>query len=427
MDKPKILLISSASPLKGAGGVALDYYKAFQEDGYIIDFLTLYPVDGFPKIKFVLNKPSILHKYINKLKYFFSGLSKQNGDYNFFYTYEQIPEITSHKVLKTLDEHYDLILILFWQWMLSFSTIKSLYNKYKCQIHFMGVDYSQMTGGCHFPGNCKKYMVGCGCCPGIYSKHKKDFTYYNVRYREKVYNMVNPVVYGNLYMRKYFYDESYLLKGRRLEASADIYDVNVFCPQDNNRLRIKYNIPTHKDFLIFFGCQYLDERRKGIEYVIDSLDLFWNRLSESERSKVLLMVAGERFEKISGRINFDALELGYVSLDQMPELYSLASVYLSPSVNDAGPMMVNQALCCGTPVVAFHIGTALESVNKYSLGYCAQLKDPKDFAKGIETIYRLTDSDRITMSKNCREYAIKTFSYSARVKSVIDIYNKYNS
>ena len=67
MKKTSILLISSADPLVGAGRVALDYYKAFRKNGLNIDFLTLYPVCGFPEIRYVDKKPQKWRALIDEL------------------------------------------------------------------------------------------------------------------------------------------------------------------------------------------------------------------------------------------------------------------------------------------------------------------------------------------------------------------------
>lgn len=425
MEKPRILLISSASPIKGAGRVALDYYKAFKQEDYDIDFLTLYPVEGFTDIKYVYGKVPKLRRRFNRFLYSLTGLRRTRPGYFFFYCKEQFPPVPVRRVLNRLDKNYDLILILFWQDLLSFKTIKGLFEKYHCQIHFMGIDYSQMSGGCHFTGDCKRYQMGCGNCPAISSNKLKDFTYYNVHYRQGIYQYVNPIVYGNSYMRKNFYSNAFLLKNARIEQSYDIYDMKEFYPMDQLALRTKYGIPSSKQFIVFFGCQHLDDPRKGISYLIESLCFFWKKLNKNERNEVLIIVAGNEFSSIADKIPFDTVDLGFVEMKRMPELYSLADVYLSPSVNDAGPMMVNQSLCCGTPVVAFEMGTALESVKKIGAGYCARLKNSEDFSRGIEYVYRLTDEERGYLRAKCRDYAVNTFSYTARVKTIIGIYEKY--
>ena len=426
MKKPSILLISSADPLTGAGRVALDYYKAFLKNGFNIEFLTLYPVCEYPEIRYVYTKPQKWRNRINRRIYKLTGCNKEKNGFRFFYTYEQLPEVPVNKVLKSVGKHYDLILVMFWQGMLSFKTIKYLYKQFLCQIHFMGVDYSQMTGGCHFPCDCLRYQVGCGMCPGVYSSTLKDFTYYNIRFRQKVYDMAKPVVYGNLYMREHFYAQSYLLKDARIEPSHDIYDMDEFKPMNRKKLREKYGIPGHKEFVVFFGCQNLNDERKGMRYLIDSLKLLWMNLNTQERESLQLVVAGHQFELIADSIPFDTMNLGFISMSQMPEIYAMADVFLSPSIYDAGPMMVNQSLACGTPVVAFDMGAAVESVKNQHTGYCAKLKDSADFAKGILWIFRLTEEEKENMRKKCREYAMNHFSYEARVRNIIDIFEKYN-
>jgi glycosyltransferase involved in cell wall biosynthesis len=430
MDKstsyPKILLISSVDPNFGPAKVAMDYYRAFVQAGVDIDFLTKYPVEGWPEIKYIYKKQCRFRDKLYRQLYKFTGLNKTKPGYCFFYTYEFLPPVPVRRVLSAINKEYDLVLILFWQGMLSFSTINCIYKKLGCQIHFMGVDYSQMAGGCHFTCDCQRYQTGCGECPAIYSGKKKDFTYFNLKFRKEVYETVKPVVYGNLYMRENFYKNSYLLRNSRVEPSYDIYDMEEFYPMDKSQLRETYDIPKEKHFILFFGCQYLDDKRKGMRYLVDSLKFFWKSLSPHQRNEVLVVVAGKNTNEILSLIDFDSKDVGYVPVRQMPELYSLADVFLSPSIDDAGPMMVNQSLCCGTPVVAFEMGTALESIKDKPTGYCAKMKDSEDFAKGIEYVYKLSNEERQQMQSKCREYAINTFSYAARVKTLLSIFEKYN-
>lgn len=423
--KPRILLISSVDPHVGPAKVALDYFKAFSQSGIDIDFLTKYPVEGHPEIKYVYKKPKRIYNKIISIVHTLTGLKRTKPGYFFFYTYEFLPQVPVRRLLSAIEKDYDLVLILFWQGLLSFSTIKGIYNKLHCQIHFMGVDYSQMSGGCHFTRDCKRYITGCGYCPAICSKRKHDFTSYNIKYRERIYKEVKPVVYGNLYMRFFFYRNSYLLKNVRVEPSYDIYDMEEFYPMNKQKLREKYKVPNNKTFTIFIGCQDLNDPRKGMTYLLDSLHTFNNGLNNEERKNILLLIAGKSIEELKSKLDFDYIYVGYVPSSQMPELYSLADVYLSPSIDDAGPTMVNQSLCCGTPVVAFEMGTALESIKDKNTGYCAMLRDVDDFAHGIRQIYSLPKVKMQEMRENCRAFAINHFSYSARVKTILEIYCRH--
>ena len=423
--RPSILIISSVDPSIGPARVSDDYYNAFKQAGFQIDLLTLYPVKGKPEYLSVYNKPSRSRDLFYRLMSFLTGLRKVNTGYGFFYTYETMPPVPVKRVLANIKRDYDAVLVFFWQGLLSFATIQGIYNRLHCQIHFMGVDYSQMSGGCHFTHDCQKYKTGCGCCPAINSRNVNDFTRFNVKYRKKVYEAVKPIVLGNLYMRSCYYNTSYLLKDARVEPSFDIFNENEFYPMDKDALRTKYGISHDKKFILFFGCQRLNDPRKGMDYLIKSLRIFWDSLNPLQRKGVLALIAGREIDEIKDSIEFDVNYVGYVPSSQMPELYSLADVFLSPSVDDAGPTMVNQSLCCGTPVIAFEMGAALETVRRGMTGYCAKLKDCEDFAKGIYQLYSLSKEEYASMKNQCRDAVLSKSSYEVHVKDFLRIYKKY--
>ena len=103
----------------------------------------------------------------------------------------------------------------------------------------------------------------------------------------------------------------------------------------------------------------------------------------------------------------------------------MSSVYLSPSVNDAGPSMVNQSMSCGTPVVTFEMGTALDVVKDRDTGYCAKLCDSEDFARGIAKIYHLPKQEYEALRKHCRDVALELTSQESHVRNFLRVYEKY--
>lgn len=424
-ENPKILIISSANPIIGPGRLAWDYYNAISSRGLTVDLLTKSKVEKYSDILYVeeKKKKNLAPRIINKFLSFFTR-RRALSNYNFFYKNESNPPVKAELVLKKITKSYDLVLIFFWQELLSFSTVEKIYDKLQCQIHFRCVDYSPMAGGCHFPFNCEKYQTGCGSCPAWESNNPKDFTYYNVLERERVYNKVKPIVYGNSHMQNY-YKKSYLLRDYSYEWASPLIDEKEFYPMDNEELRIKYEIPKSKKFIIFFGAQSVDSPRKGINYLLEALTIFYNKLSKEERNQVLLLIAGKNSLEVKQQLKFPYKGVGYVSVETLPQLYSLADVYLSPSIEDAGPMMVNQSLSCGTPVVAFELGTALDVIKDKETGYCAQVKNAEDFASGIEWIFRMDSQQHTSISENCRKVAIETTSCKARVDNVIGVYRKY--
>jgi glycosyltransferase involved in cell wall biosynthesis len=427
IDKPRILVISSVSLSVGPAIIASQYYDALREKGFEVDLLLKEPEPGRPEFLHVVRTgydKTLWNRIKKKLKSRFDILGKQEKGYCFFYKKENHPPVPSSWVVRQIRKPYDLVLVFFWQGMLSFESIEGIYDKLHCQIQFMGVDYSQMSGGCHFTGNCQRYKSGCGCCPAFHSKDENDFTAWNVQFRKRVYEKVNPIVYGNQYMMR-FYRESYLLKDVRCEINpCAIIDTKVFKSLDKQCLRRKYDIPGEKKNLIFFACQNLNDERKGMRYLIEALNYLYENLQE-KASEVLILMAGRDFEKVRELIPFEAKGLGYVPMDTLPEIYSMSTMFVCPSVNDAGPMMVGQSLCCGTPVVGFEMGSVLQLVKNQRTGISVPLRDSKALAQGMEQIIRMSEKDDSIMSSRCREVALENCSYEAQANLILRTYHKY--
>lgn len=427
-DNPRVLVISSCSPRKGPAIIGEQIYEALRQIGLDVDFMTKYPEPNHPEYLYVIDNKykDIYYRLKQKILWRLVGGNTKETGYCFFYTKEKYPPIPSRLVIKRLKKKYDLVIVVFWQELLSFETIERIYDKLHCQIYFSGVDYSQMSGGCHFTGNCQNYKTGCGCCPAFHSKNKNDFTAWNVRYRKKVYEKVNPIVYGNQYMHQ-FYNQSFLLKDVRTEISiGPIINTNIFRPLPLNPLRKKYGILEKKEKIIFFGCQLLNDSRKGMRYLFEALSLLYVKMG-NEANQVLVVAAGRNFDSIKDKIPFDSLGLGYIAMNELPEIYSLATCFVCPSVNDAGPMMVNQSLCCGTPVVGFEMGALLQVVKDKGTGVCVALKDSEALAIGMQQILQMGADEYSAMSQRCREVAIQTSSYEAKANMILSVYQKYQT
>ncbi|MBR4271268.1 MAG: glycosyltransferase [Bacteroidales bacterium] len=392
-------------------------YKALAEANVEVDLLTKYPVEGHPEFLFVNHKESIWDKVKNKIRH---KLLKPKAGYYFFYKKEIHPPMPVKKVLAKISKPYDMVCVLFWQGLLSFMTIDAIYDKLRCTFLFICADYSPMAGGCHFTCSCEKYRTGCGECEALGSHDKNDFTAWNVRYRKKVYDKVKPIVGCNSYMMQFF-NRSYLLKDVRKEIIYPVINTEIFKPLNRSELIAKHNIDKNKKFIVFLGCQSLSDSRKGIGLLIEALKLFHSQMSEDERNGVLLICAGKNFSTIEPMLPFESKDFGFVGVEMLPELFSLADVFLCPSVYDAGPMMVNQSLCCGTPVVGFEMGSCLHVVKDCGTGYCAKVGDVDDFAKGVNWIYNLSYSDKEKLRTHCRNFGAEHHSYQAFAKKILEL------
>lgn len=431
-ENPQILVLSSVDPHRGPAVVAEDQYKRLKKAGYNVDFMTLYPVEGHPEYLYVyktkkekkwtftniLRKITDNNRFIKKYRY-------RDPQAGFFYRRETNVQVSTNDIVQTVKKNYDVVVVYFWQEMLTFKSILAIYNHLHCLFVFKCVDYSPMAGGCHFTGNCKNFETGCGYCPGIGSKKLNDFTRFNVEYRKRVYEKIKPVVCCNGYMQTFF-ERSYLLRDYdRLIRTYAILNLKHFCEKNRVESRKQFRIPQSGRFVVLFGAQNLHDERKGVTYLQKSLNILYDKLNNEERDKILLVLAGKSIDEIKDKLCFEYRHLGFVKADMLPMMYSAADVFLSPSVNDAGPSMVNQSLACGTPVVSFEMGTAIDYIKGKNTGYCAKLRDAEDYARGIEKLFRLSALDYLAMRKECRKISEELSSEDREIKMYKAIFEKY--
>ena len=431
VNKKKILIISSANPVIGAGVGASDMYQLFIEKGYDVDLLTKYKINGYDSFLSVYDKNEKDAFFTSKMGLIFNALLhrlffRQKKGYHFFYKKESCPPVPIKKVLKKINKSYDFVIVYFWQSMLSFATVQAIHEKLKTQFIFVSADYSIMSGGCHFTIDCDKFKTGCGACPAIFSNSKNDFTSYNVSFRNFFFKYVKPIIVANSYMINTFYKESYLLKNYdRLECVYPRIDHSKYYPMNKEFLMNELGISDSRKFIMFFGCQSLNDKRKGLSYLINALNIFYDKLEDDDKDKILILVAGRNYEGIKDLIPFKSINFGYVSNDFLPKLYSVSSVFLSPSVHDAGPMMLVQSIACGTPVVSFNVGYALDLVKNTGTGYCASNFDSIDFSNGISNIYNLSIDKYSELREKCRKVSIVLTSNASFIEAFEKIFEKY--
>lgn len=429
-----ILFVSSANPSVAAGVLAVDYYKALKGNGYDVDFLTKDRSRDYPEFLYV--RESIFEKSLKGLWKFilrvefkiFKIITRRSykllSQRVFFYKNERKPPISNSKILKALPlgKKYDLIIVLFWQEMLSAVSLEALYDTYNCPIFILCADYSPMTGGCHFISDCKTFEKGCGSCDAWYSKNKYDFTYRNILEKKRIYEKINPIIFMNKYMDENYASKNPLLKNIKKEYIVPIINEDLFCPVEKKEIRKSLGIDENKN-IIFFACQNLNDSRKGGKYVLEALDIFYKNLTDENRQNILIILAGRAEKEIVSKISFNYKTFGYVNSSMLIKLYQVSDIYLSGSIIDAGPMMVNQALSCGLPVVAFNIGTAIEVINGKNTGYVAKKISSDAFAEGIKWWYSLSEAEYKEISDNCREMALNTTAYKASVDKILEVYN----
>ena len=399
IKKPVILHLTSLAN-GGAGSYTMDFHCSVLACGYesyvaVRGKEMIYP-DG-SRHAIVKTKSY----WWNKLRrYMFRKVVKHAQIDNAYSMYNLCERFTCHSAADTFAAMPVKPDVVFVHWVSDYASaefISELKRLTGAEIVFILVDHALYSGGCHYQIDCQGYKDGCHNCPATTSCIVKRGIERNYAFKKK-WLPQSTIIAGEA--DRIRLRQSSIYHSFRYERMTSPIDATKFCPADDrDALRKKWNIPTSKK-MVFFGATHLNERRKGIKELLETLPLI--------QTKDVVLVAAGKIENLTMPDN--TISVGYLNENQLIEMYQMADVFVCPTLADAGPMMVNQALLCGTPVVAFPVGVSVELVQMGTTGYQAQYGDSKDLAKGIDFILSLPSTEWQNMSANCRKIGVETFA-----------------
>ncbi|MBU1863548.1 MAG: glycosyltransferase [Candidatus Omnitrophica bacterium] len=203
--------------------------------------------------------------------------------------------------------------------------------------------------------------------------------------------------------------ESSLFSHRAVKKILLSVNDNIFKRGSKYEARNRLHLP-HEKRIIFFGAREIREYRKGFEYLLDALSVLYDQCA-ALCDEILLVTAGGHLPNFN--IPFQHKHLGFLKEDEMLALaFQAADVFACPSIEDAGPMMINQAVMCETPVVAFNTGVVPDLIFSGYNGYVAQKYSIEDFAFGLK---RVLERGNNTFSVEMQDGKKRcTFQYQAK-------------
>lgn len=324
-------------------------------------------------------------------------------------------DISEHQLIKQAD-----ILHLHWinQGFLAINNLKQLVRLHKPVVWTLH-DMWAFTGGCHYAGDCNHFIRHCGYCWMLRDPEGKDLSYKGWIRKMHLFADVNSIVFVTC--SNWLADQaraSSLLKGYRIETIPNPIDTNIFTPRPAAALRQKWQIAEGKK-IILFGAANIMDRRKGIIYLVEALDHLKNSYPDNDDIEIVIFGKNKAFDV--GLLPYKVYEQGTINTQEdMAELYSLADVFVTPSIEDNLPNTVMEALASGTPVVAFNAGGVPDMVDHLQNGYLAEFKSPADFAVGISFV--LNSHNREALAQNARDKVMQNFTNEIVAAQYIALY-----
>ena len=435
----RILIISSRPPGHSAG-LGQSIMQLLKKDGYEVDFLTKIDTPGLePQVStvFVRSKLKVfkdnlknfkpyrtVHDGFHTLKNLLRKKKNFEGNlYALYYEDEKEPGVPVNSLLEKIQGPYDAVITLFWEGMLNSSSVKAVYDKLKCPVLILSVDMAPMTGGCFYFGNCSNFTNECRDCPLKMSEPDKEKIHQNFILKKLNYGASNCAFLGNTWMIENAKKSGLFKNLHKIEL---FIDENFFIPVPKKEARKRLNIPDNKDFVILLRSS--SEPRKGTKDISAALEKFTATLSPNQRKNLLILTIGdEYFGTVSPDLKDITLELGIVDPQTLKLCYQASDVFINASTDDAGPSMINQSLMCGTPVIGYDNGAALDVIVDGESGFKVKTGDSDDLAVKIPLIYNLSENERMKLSHSSRDVALKHNSGDAFIKNLNEILLAMNS
>jgi glycosyltransferase involved in cell wall biosynthesis len=115
--------------------------------------------------------------------------------------------------------------------------------------------------------------------------------------------------------------------------------------------------------------------------------------------------------------------LGYVDYFDMPQVYSLASVFVVPSLYEGLPLRILEAMSCGRATVATQVCGIPEIIEQGRNGILVSPNNHEELARDIVLLLE-DDSFAKKLGKRARETVIQRFSASQMASKTLDVYRR---
>ena len=293
------------------------------------------------------------------------------------------------------------------------------------------VDMSLLTGGCHVVWDCKGFETDCANCPAVLDTKFKNVPQKNLSIKYQNIKKANIQLIAGEGWTRMQAKKSLLFKEQKNWYNLNGYiDFNVFNNKHRSYAKQIFDIDANSK-LLFIGSNNIKDERKGLRYFVEALDLLYNTMDITLRNKIVILIAGNHNTEteLTKKIKFKKHLIDFISDYRLLSLaYQASDVFVCPSLEDGGPMMVTEALACGTPVVGFKMGLLYDHlVDNEKNGYVAEMKNSTDLAFGINKILSLTDKEFNFYSVNATEIIQKNYSKEANLKALKEMMEHSNN
>lgn len=416
-----ILILTASNPMKAAGIVANDFFNNYSSvKGYNVKMVVCeYGVFNNDNIIVVQNRfEKLMSRIFNRLHIIFRRLwstdtiIKNRTDENYYFLDFDVTKqfYSTRRILKGVDFKPDNVIIFFMHGFLTFKNISEIYQLTGAKIGLYMMDMFPITGGCHYSWGCKGYVYNCNNCPAILSKRFSSQASKNLESIKKYSRNVDlTVVAASEYQYRQLLNANVFDTHRKGKVLIGV-DPATFNTGSKSLARKNLNLPTDIK-IIFFGAVTPSIKRKGFNELVSSLN---HLIKFYPKNEVHLAIAGVIDNVDLENLPFNYTCFGNVTFPKLAEIYRSADLFLCPSIEDSGPMMINQAIMAGLPTVSFDIGVAMDLIINGQTGYRVEVGNAKDMAVAVLKVIGLEEMEYNKLVENCRSLGLTNLNLTTQ-------------
>jgi glycosyltransferase involved in cell wall biosynthesis len=278
-------------------------------------------------------------------------------------------------------------------------------------------DMNPFTGGCHYSGDCQKYKIGCGACPQLGSYNDQDLSHRIWKQKSAVYDNFNLSIVSPSQWLGDCAVRSKLFSRFSFRVLANGLPLNVFKPYPKSEIRRALNISGSAK-VILFGAESIDNKRKGFDYLGKAI----NQLSTNGEDNVVIITFGHVSTAFNNSSKYSVMNFGPIDDEsRLAKIYSLADVFVIPSIQDNLPNTVIEAMACGVPVVGFNVGGISEIIDHKKTGFLADPQNVEGLTEGIQWVTSSSGNEP-NFLKRCREKALRNYAIESQAAKYNELY-----
>lgn len=380
--KNKIKIAHLSIELIGGAGVYITrFHKFLIKKNVKSKIFTNSKIKGH-NIENILSKNIFLKLYfffIKKINFF---LLTDKNKYSFYFKWIYL--INSRDELYSIYKFKpDFLIIYNNNSFINYDLILELQKKLNFKIIVYPIDMEPITGGCHYFWNCKNFKSGCKNCPAV-TNLLKTRVEENMKKKTNFYKKSNlGFISGTKTLSKIIKSSSIWHNKKSLQTLYSGIDKDIFYPK----------VIYEKKINILYRSSY--NLRKGEQILKETLIKLSND-NEFKKKMKFNIIGSSSINNFLNDYSFNYNYFGEIKNDyKLSDLYRKSDFFLNTSIQDGGPIMINESLMCNLPIISFPTQLASEVISN-SIGFLIKTNFSENLKKILKKISKL---DRVKVNK----------------------------